>query len=122
MDVPLRLGEMRSRWEVNLLRRLEMAKSIYKVFLARPTEALYQLSPEEQDRLMAKVDEALGKAGGKRVVMCDSTWASEQWPYFGVEVFPDIEAVQKYAELLGEFNWFRYMKSMTLLGTEMPAA
>jgi hypothetical protein len=81
---------------------------------------MYQLSLEEQNGLMAKVNEAREKAGGKVVVFCVSTWASEQWPYFGVEVFPDIEAVHKYTELLGEFNWFRYMEAMTLLGTEMP--
>ncbi len=98
-----------------------MAKPIYKVFLCRFTEAAYQLSKEEFNSLMAKSNEALEKAGGKRVVFCYSSWASEQWPSFGVGVFPDIEAVQKHTELLNEFNWFRYVESMTVLGTEMPA-
>jgi hypothetical protein len=99
-----------------------MAKPIYKVFLGRPTEAMYQLSQEEQNSLMAKVSETLEKVGGKPVVVCDSSWASEQWPFFGVEVYPDIEAVQKSTELLNELNWFRYVESITVLGTEMPAA
>jgi hypothetical protein len=97
-----------------------MAQPIYKVFLCKPTEAAYQLSQEEQNSLMAKVGEALEKVGGKRVVVCDSSWASEQWPYFGVEVFPDIEAVQKYTDMQSKLNWFRYMKAITVLGTEMP--
>jgi len=67
---------------------------------------------------MAKVDEALEKAGGKRVVLCDSSWSSEEWGGCGVEEFPNIEAVQKHAELLNELNWFRYIESSTLLGTE----
>ncbi len=99
-----------------------MAKPIYKVFLGRPMEAWYQLSKEEQDSLWAKNNEAFEKAGGKRMLVCDSSWASEQWLFFGVEVYPDIEAVQKYVELLNELNWFRYMEAMTLLGTEMPAS
>ena len=99
-----------------------MGKPIYKVFLGRPTEAMYQLSQEEQNSLMAKVSETLEKVGGKPVVVCDSSWASEQWLFFGVEVYPDIEAVQKSTELLNELNWFRYVESITVLGTEMPAA
>ena len=47
------------------------------------------------------VDEALRKVGGKRVLLCDSSWASEESPIFGVEESPDIEAVQQFARLLG---------------------
>ena len=32
--------------------------------------------------------------------------------------FPDIEAVQKHTQLLNELNWFRYVESMTVLGTK----
>ena len=45
--------------------------------------------------------------------------ASEQWPVFGVEEFPNIEAVQEYAEALKELNLARYVESMTVLGTEL---
>jgi hypothetical protein len=99
-----------------------MAQPIYKVFLGRPTEAWYQLSQEEQDSLFAKNVEALEKAGGKPVIYCDSSWASEQWLFFGVEVYPDIEAVQKYTEMLNELNWFRYGEAITVLGTEWKEA
>jgi len=95
-----------------------MAQPIYKLFLIKPLEASYQLSQEEKDSLFAKVDEALKKVGGKRIVVCKSGWSSEQWPFFGVEEFPDIEAVQKHSELLDELNWFRYIESTTVLGTE----
>ena len=99
-----------------------MAKPIYKVFLGRLTEAWYQLSQEEQDNLMAKDAEALEKVGGKPVVVCDSSWASEQWPFFGVEVYPDIEAIQKYAQLQNDMNWARYFEGISALGTEWPAS
>lgn len=94
-----------------------MAQPVYKLFLARPSEAWYQLSEEEQAALMDKVDEALEKADGKSVITCDSGWSSEQWLFFGVEEFPDIEAVQKHAQELNELNWSRYVESMTILGT-----
>jgi hypothetical protein len=96
-----------------------MAKPIYKVFLVRFTEAWYQLSAEEQASLLQKVGATLDQVGGKSVALCDSSWSSEQWLGFGVEVYPDIEAVQQHSQLLNQLNWFRYIESTTALGTEM---
>ena len=53
-----------------------MAEPIYKVFMARFSEAWYQLSEEERKSLVAKFDEALEKAGGKRLMMCGTNWSS----------------------------------------------
>ncbi len=96
-----------------------MAQTIFHLWLLKPTEAWYQLPKEEQDNLFAKAGEALAQVGGKEVVTCSSRWASEEWPYWGVEQYPDLEAVQKHDELLAAFNWYRYGESWTLLGTEM---
>ena len=95
-----------------------MAKPIYKLFVAKPSQASYKLSQEEQQKIFAKIEEALEKVGGKRVISCDSGWASEQWTFWGVEEYPDIEAVQKYTEMLNELNWFQYVDSFTVLGTK----
>ncbi|GAI48969.1 unnamed protein product [marine sediment metagenome] len=95
-----------------------MAQPVYKLFVGKPTEAWYQLSREERDSVTAKMMESLEKIGVKNVVFCDSSWSSEQWAFFGVEEYPDIEAVQKHAEDLTELNWLRYMKTMSVLGTK----
>ncbi len=94
-----------------------MAQPIYKLFQAKFTEAWHQLPGEEQRRLETQVEEALAQVGAKRVLLCVSAWANEQWTAFGVEEFPDIEAVQKHSQLLIELNWFRYLESITTLGT-----
>lgn len=96
-----------------------MAGPIYKLFLFRNTEAYYQLPEEERNTALAKLDAAFQKVGGKRLIMCDSSWSSEQWPVFGVEEFPNIEAVQQYAEALKELNLARYLESMSVLGTKL---
>jgi hypothetical protein len=85
----------------------------------RNTEAYYQASEEERNEFLGKLDAAFQKVGGKRLVMCNSSWSSEQWPVFGVEVFPNIEAVQQYSEALNELNMPRYVESMSVLGTEL---
>ena len=62
--------------------------TIYKHFQMRFSEAWYQLSDEEQAGLMANVRPALDKAGGRVVILCGSSWSSEEWLGFGVEEFP----------------------------------
>jgi hypothetical protein len=96
-----------------------MAQPIYKLFMGRFLEAWYQLSKEEQNGLIAKLDNALEKVGGKRPILCDSSWSSDQWLVAGVEEFPNIEAVQNYMAALNELNWFRYCESTNVLGTKM---
>ena len=96
-----------------------MSGPIYKVFLFRNTEAYYQASEAERNEFLGKLEAAFQKVGGKRLVMCNSYWSSDQWSVFGVEVFPDIEAVQQYAEAMNELNMPRYVESMSVLGTEL---
>ena len=82
-----------------------MAEPIYKFFMARFSEAWYQLSEEEQKSFVAKLDEALEKAGGKRPIICDSSWSSDQWLFAGMEEFPNIEAVQNYMATVKELTF-----------------
>lgn len=97
-----------------------MAGPIYKLFMVRFNRSMYELSEEDRRALMDKVQQALEQVGGKTVVMCASGWANEQWQYFGVEEFPDIEAVQKQAELHMKIGWFGYVgESFTLLGDKL---
>ncbi|MFN8560921.1 MAG: hypothetical protein U0703_04685 [Anaerolineae bacterium] len=60
-----------------------MAAPIYKLWMARTTEAWYQLSSEEQNSLLQKVQDTLVQVGGKSTVTCDSSWSSEQWVFLG---------------------------------------
>ena len=96
-----------------------MSQPIYKLWLMkRPTEAYFQLSEAERDQHFAKLEKALEEVGGKMLIFCDSAWSSEQWQAFGVEEYPNIEAVQKLTAIHEEINHFRYLESMTVLGTK----
>ena len=97
-----------------------MAGPIYKMFRARMKEAWHQLSKDQQDDIAKKMADAARSVGIKRVVVCDSSWSSEQWPFWGVEEFASIEAVQEYANCMSDIGWFRYCESETLLGTAVP--
>jgi hypothetical protein len=95
-----------------------MVQPIYKVFMGRFLEAWYQLSKEEQNNLIANLNEALEKVGGKRPLLCNSSWSSDQWSFAGFEEFPNIEAVQEFTAALQKLNWFRYCESTNVLGTK----
>jgi len=60
-----------------------MAQQIYKLYLGKTTEAWHQLSADEQHALLAKVNQALDHVGGKRIIMCDPTWSTEQLAFLG---------------------------------------
>ena len=96
-----------------------MAKTIYKLYMVKPTEAWYQLSSEEQDSIMEKNQESIDNAGGKNIILADTSWSSEEWLFFGVEEYPDIEAEQKHVKDLNDMNFFRYLDSKVILGTEV---
>jgi hypothetical protein len=98
-----------------------MAQPLYRLWMVRPKEAWYALSDDEQRRHLAQATEALEKVGGRLVMACDAGWATEQWSHFGLEEYPDLDAVQRHQQILGEIKWLRYFESMTLLGTQIPA-
>ncbi len=97
-----------------------MAQPIYKVFMFKNTEAYFQATKEELDAKFEKLGAAFEKVGGKRIATCDATWSTDQWQIFGIEVFPSLEAVQEYTQVMNEINLGRYVESVSFLGTEMP--
>jgi hypothetical protein len=97
-----------------------MAQPIYKVYFMKYKGAWYKLTPEEQNKLMAQNLESLKQVGAEMLIFCASVWASEEWLGWGVEKYPDIEALQKHANNQFGLNWFEYIDSKTTLGTEFP--
>jgi hypothetical protein len=95
-----------------------MEKTIYQLFMMKPSEAWYQLSKEEQDSLFSKVGESSDKAGIKEIVIADSAWSNEEWMFFGVNEYPDLESLQEHTKRLDDLQWFRYVESKVILGTE----
>lgn len=96
-----------------------MAQPIYKVWFVKYKEPWYRLTTEEQNKLIAQIAESLKQLGVENIVLCNSVWSSEEWLGWGVEKYPDLEAVQKHAENLYKLNWFEYVDSQMVLGTEL---
>lgn len=96
--------------------------AIYKCFvIRRVTEAWYHLSEDERTDLLAKMNQARKDVGGETVSSYNIHWSNDGAFGFGVEKFPNIEAVQKHSQLLDELDWFRYLEVESFLGTENPS-
>lgn len=92
---------------------------IYKVWMMNYKPAWYELSKSEQDVVAEKVATSLAQVGGKRLLVATSLWADEKWAAWGIEEFPNIEAVMQFAGMEFEAQGFRYMKSWSTLGVLM---
>jgi hypothetical protein len=95
-----------------------MSESIYKFFTGKFRPDWYRLSKEEQESILAKLNDALAKLGAKRIILRNTYWSTDEWLWAGVEEFPNIETIQKYTASLNELNWGRYAEATSLLGTK----
>jgi hypothetical protein len=83
-------------------------------------EAWYKLTQEEQDKLMAQNVESVKQVSAESITMCVCAWCLEEWLGWGVEKYPDMEALQKHIMVLFNIKRFEFIDSKTYLGTEMP--
>jgi hypothetical protein len=92
-------------------------KPIVKILFLKPKEAWFRLSEEERKEFADKAMKDVEEVGGKWIAFCDCYWANEEWVWFGVMEFPDIEAVRKHTKFIEELEQFRYVESKSYLGT-----
>jgi hypothetical protein len=97
------------------------ANPIYQLWIAKADtagQANYErLSKEEKDVLWAKWQASLDRTGSITVLYCNSFWANEEMPGFGISAYPSIEARQKHASDLEKLNWPLYFTVFSVLGT-----
>ena len=96
-----------------------MSQPIYMLYLIKRKEAWYQLSDEEKNLIGKQTLEVTTKAGGKRLLICDATWASGDCEFFELAEFPEISAAQKRIELYEQVDIFRYYEISTILGSAL---
>lgn len=95
-----------------------MSQPVYLLVLAKGhTEAWYQLSKEERDKLWLKVLDVDQRAGAKWHITCNSRWADEETYNWSVIEYPSMAAYQKKVEELDKLEWWRYFSAKTILGT-----
>lgn len=97
-----------------------MSEPVYLLILGQGnTEAWYQLTKEEQDKLLSKAMEVEKRVGARLVIACQARWADEALSDWVVLEYPNMEAIQQKVEELEKLNWWRYFSAKTIPGTKM---
>jgi hypothetical protein len=97
-----------------------MATPLYVLVLGKGfTEAWYQLSKDERDRLWSKMKEADNRAGAKWLIDCTSRWADEGTFGWVVIEYPSLDAYQQAVKELEALEWWRYYSGKSILGTKV---
>jgi hypothetical protein len=95
-----------------------MNEPIYRFFRGRYTSAWYQLTPGEKERLVTEMGKAFQEAGVKSAVpTCYTCWSSE-WSVFGVDIYPNLEAVQKWRDSMDRLGFFQYFEIESMIGIQ----
>lgn len=95
-----------------------MNEPIYRFFRGRFTNAWYQLTQQDKETLFAEMGKAFQASGGKTVVgPCYTCWSSD-WSLFGVEVYPNLEAVQTWRDAMERIGCFQYLEVESMVGVQ----
>lgn len=95
-------------------------KPIIKVAFFKPRESWYRLPADERNDLWDKAADKYAEVGAKLLVTyCNCYWSNEEWPFFAVEQYPDVEAVKKFEDWLMERGWHVHIDSKLYLGSPM---
>jgi hypothetical protein len=99
-----------------------MSGLVYKQYKSHTfTDVWGKLSQKEQEALLAKLDDALRQAGGKRIIVidCDAAYGLKEWQTFGIEVFLDEEAMQRHTQLLDDLDWSSMVETECVIGSDL---
>jgi hypothetical protein len=96
-----------------------MSKPIFKLYLMKLGIEAVTLPAEKQQSLLGKGEEILAQVGGKTLISGE-IWSDEKYQYFGIEQYPNWQALREHDRCLREINWFQYLESETFLGVDDP--
>ena len=98
-----------------------MSQKIHKLCLIRSyTEAYFQLSEEEKQKLWAEVGNAIGGAGATMTTpYYECRWSNDRYKTFFIMEYPNIEAAIADTAGVEKAGLFRYLVSETILGIEV---
>src|SRR3990172_12442605 len=94
---------------------------IYQIFymknIAASNQAWKALSEAERNALIEQERASRQEVKAKEVVFCNSAWADEEHPSWGVLSYPDLTARIQHTRTLRKIGWLDLVEAFTLLCT-----
>lgn len=92
-------------------------KPVYRVYLTGKTDFARQLSAEELEQRYAVTHAQAQRAGAQLLLSAYMRWNNEGYDYFGIERFPNMEALIGFSQFLSSSDWYHLVHSRSYLGT-----
>lgn len=94
-------------------------EKIYKLVVPKGSGGRWNQLPEaDQKSLWEKAESRFKDVGAERILWVDSSWSSEEYPGYFIEVYPNVEALQKFTAYLNELKFLQYFNVITIIGTQ----
>ena len=90
---------------------------VYRAYLTQETSYARQMEPDDLKMKYSLAGEAFKSAGGVPVLSAYARWNNEGYEYFGIERYPNLEALIGYTQFLSSNDWYAIMESRSYLGT-----
>lgn len=103
----------------NLLQPVDLAtatEGITQIWLANPLPAFYDATDAEKAEAM-KTFEIQRSLGVHALVNVRTRYIDERWDSWGVELYPNMEALLEKARAQEKANWWKFLQARTFLGT-----
>jgi len=98
-----------------------MSTPIYQLFIIKNSVASSQawaaLTEADRKALMEKEAASQKAHNAKFILTCDSAWADEEHPFWGLIRFPSLEDRILHTRTLQKIGWLDKVEAFTLLGT-----
>ena len=96
-----------------------MDTPLYKVYLLRRLPSYYQAQPEDINALRSAMALHQRELGVRDLFNGGTAWSNERYEFFGVEFYPNLNAVQEYTRRLMELKFYQYFDTESYLGIPM---
>lgn len=92
---------------------------VYKLYIVKLNIEATKVPKELAIEMGQKHDEYMAQVGGRTLIDADMSWSNEEYDAFGIQEFPNLEALMQFNDCLKQLHWFDYITSKTHLGFNM---
>lgn len=90
---------------------------IYRLYFSRLSELAEQTPRAELEVIYGRNTDFQNMAGIKPLLNAYVTWNNEEWEYFGIERFPNLDTMIRYSQFMTDTGWYRYINARSYLGS-----
>lgn len=96
-----------------------MDTPLYKLYIYKRTPQFFLTPAADVRAIRARMAERQAALGIRDLFNAEMAWSNEKYEYFGVEFYPNLEAVQNYTRCMMECGYYQFVQGESYLGIPM---